>query len=109
MFFRRKKKASQPKEEIIDYAPQPLDPSMYGKLVDGELPTGWLDFHREFLQYHDSVLLELKRAWQAAEQSGDEASAQALKEQYEQSYAAYRAECEARGECFVSYFERTFS
>ena len=76
----------------------------YGRLVDGELPAGWLEFHSAFLTARDEMLRELDQESAAAP---DEPSAVALHEQYLAAFDAYRVECEARSECFVKYFSDT--
>lgn len=101
MFFKRRPRP-QPEEEI--QLPQPLDPSLYGKLVDGELPVGWLDFHRSYLSSHDALLTELAAESFAAP---DEESARALHEQFLAVYDDYKNQCDERGECFVKYFADT--
>lgn len=103
MFFKRhrRKPSAPPAEETM---PQPMDPALYGRLVDGELPTGWLEFHSAFLSSQDAMLRELDQESNAAP---DTPSAIALHEQYLAAFDAYRTECEARSECFVKYFSDT--
>ena len=98
--WRKKQTASVPDAPEATM-PEPMDPSLYGRLVDGELPAGWLEFHAAFLQPRDAMLDELAAACDAAP---DKPSADALRAQYEQAYAAYQEECRQRGECFVKYF-----
>ncbi len=102
MFFRRRRQApAQPTEERF---PEPMDPALYGHLVDGELPVGWLEFHHAFLSSHDAILYELDQAsWEAP----DEPSAAALHSQYLSAFHDYHTECKSRGECFVKYFTDT--
>ncbi len=103
MFFKRhRRKPTAPPEE--ERFPEPMDPALFGRLVDGELPTGWLEFHSAFLTARDEMLRELDQESAAAP---DEPSAVALHEQYLAAFDAYRAECEARSECFVKYFSDT--
>lgn len=102
LFKRRKRPAAEERgEELI---PHEIDPSLYGRLVDGELPLGWLEFHREFLQYNDGLINELAHESECA---ADMESALALHSQYVSSCEAFRDECAQRGECFVKYFNDT--
>lgn len=103
MFFkRRRRKPAAPPEDVR--FPEPMNPALYGRLVDGELPTGWLEFHSAFLTPRDEMLRDLEQESQAAP---DEPSAAALHEQYLAAFDAYRAECASRSECFVKYFSDT--
>ena len=105
MFFKRRRKA-QSEPSAPESCTAPLDPALYGKLVNGELPTGWLEFHRAYLDSRDEMLLMLESEVGCAP---DEHSACALHEQYLAQFDAYRTECEQRGECFVKYFADTHS
>lgn len=105
MFFKRRRKA-QSEPSAPESCTAPLDPALYGKLVNGELPTGWLEFHRAYLDSRDEMLLMLESEVGCAP---DEHSARALHEQYLAQFDAYRTECEQRGECFVKYFADTHS
>ena len=82
--------------------PEPMDPSLYGRLVDGELPVGWLEFHAAFLQPRDAMLAELAAE---CENAPDEPSSAALRAQLAEAYTSYQEECRQRGECFVKYFQ----
>ncbi|MDO5547614.1 MAG: hypothetical protein Q4F79_03920 [Eubacteriales bacterium] len=104
MFLKRRRKPNKPSAPMPEAYDTPLDPALYGKLVDGELPVGWLDFHRAFLTARDEMLLVLA---QESANAPDDASARALHEQYLAEYASYQKECAERGECFVKYFSDT--
>ena len=104
MLFKRHRKRAKPAAPQEETYTEPLDPALYGKLVDGELPVGWLEFHRPFLTARDELLLTLALE---SEQAPDEQSARALHEQYLAEYASYQKECVERGECFVKYFSDT--
>jgi hypothetical protein len=106
MFWKRHRKPAKSAPSVPEMYAAPLDPSLYGKLVDGELPSGWLEFHRAFLTARDEMLLTLSLE---SENAPDTDSARALHEQYLSAYESYRAECEERGECFVKYFSDAHS
>lgn len=105
MLFKRRRRP-QTASAVPEPCTEPLDPALYGKLVDGDLPAGWLEFHRAFLNSRDELLLILESETACAP---DESSARALHEQYVAEFEAYRAECDRRGECFVKYFADTHS
>ena len=105
MLFKRRRRP-QTASAAPEPCTEPLDPALYGKLVDGDLPAGWLEFHRAFLNSRDELLLMLESETACAP---DECSARALHEKYVAEYEAYRVECDRRGECFVKYFADTHS
>ena len=59
MLFKRRRRP-QTASAAPEPCTEPLDPALYGKLVDGDLPAGWLEFHRPFLNSRDELLLMLE-------------------------------------------------
>lgn len=104
MFFKRHRKPVKPSAPGPELHSEPLDPALYGRLVDGDLPVGWLEFHRAFLTARDEMLLVLALE---SDNAPDDESARALHEQYLSAYESYQKECAERGECFVKYFSDT--
>lgn len=71
------------------------------KLVDGELPWGWVIYFKDFYKPRNDKMVEL--AMKTHSKDKDE-KISALKELIAYFYA-YKKECSEKGECFEKYFD----
>lgn len=91
-FFKRKKKDQKP----VNTFGQDLN-----KLIDGELPFGWVVKFKDYYQPKDSKMTEL--ALSIKGKNGQERIA-ALQTLIKYFYS-YKEECKLKGECFEKYFD----
>lgn len=71
------------------------------KLIDGELPWGWVLYFKDFYKPRNDKMVELANKTRC--QNKDE-KISALKELIAYFYA-YKKECSEKGECFEKYFD----
>lgn len=79
---------------------QPLD-----KLIDGELPFGWMAYQGDFFKTRDDYMVSL--AVQSRKESDPERKIHLLNALIEYYYA-YKAECQRMGECHEKWFEQSW-
>ena len=94
-----KKSATKNKEDTVTNTNS--NNECLDKLVDGELPWGWVSAYADFYGPRDAKLYELSSNASHAKNIDDERNCLiTLIEFYEQ----YKEECIAKGECFYKYF-----
>ena len=91
--FNFKKKQSAPTNSLG----QPLD-----KLINGELPFGWVKHYDYFYKPRNDQMVQLAKATTSAK--SDEEKIVALQNLITYFYT-YQKECSQQGECFKKWFE----
>ncbi len=76
---------------------QPLD-----CLVNGELPFGWVYHHKDYFKPKDDHMTSL--AVKISSTKDNNQKLVLLQELIDYFYS-YKAECDAKGECFAKYFD----
>lgn len=71
------------------------------KLIDGELPFGWVLYFKDFYKPRNDTMVDLAMKTKCKNTSEHIA---ALKNLIEYFYS-YKDECSVKGECFEKYFE----
>ena len=93
--FKKKVSLAESKQKL-NSSGEPLD-----RLVDGELPWGWITAYADFYRPRDKKLLDLSTAAANAKSIDDEIAR--LKE-FISFYYQYKNECISNGECYFKYF-----
>ena len=87
---------SAPKDDNHNTFGEPLD-----KLIDGELPWGWVSHKKDFIEPRDQKLFDL--SIKAGNEKNIDKEIKLLKE-FIDFYYEYKKECIIKGECYEKYF-----
>lgn len=91
--FHSKKKSNKIQSNTIA---QPLD-----RLVNGELPFGWITYHKDYFKPKNDIMVALAMNTQVKNQD-DRIQALQILINY---FYSYKQECKEKGECFEKYFD----